>query len=82
MEASGRYSGLLGSSFDRISIRSSQSLERWRYSSGRVRRTSFIRFVVGRITYSNVIAFVELVCVERMRGVFVRQLPDLRFGDR
>src|SRR5712671_2429844 len=71
VEASGRYSGLLGSSFGRISIRSSRSLGRWRHSSGRVRRTSFIRFVVVRVTYSDVIVFVELVFVERMRGVFV-----------
>ena len=41
----------------------------------------FIRFAVGRVTYSDVIAFVELVCVERMRGVFVRRLPNLRFVD-
>src|SRR5882757_4858327 len=39
----------------------------------------FIRFAVGRVTYSDVIAFVELVCVER---AFVRRLPDLRFGGR
>ena len=36
---------------------------------------------VGRVTCSDVITFVELVCVERMRGVFVRRLPNLRFVD-
>ena len=37
---------------------------------------------VGRVTCSDVITFVELVCVERMCGVFVRRLPDLRFDGR
>jgi len=82
VEASGRCSGLLGSLFGRISIRSSRSLGRWRRSSGRVRRTSFIRFAFGRVTYSAVIAFVELVFVERACGAFVRRLPDFRFGGR
>jgi len=39
-------------------------------------------FVVGRVTYSDVIAFVELVFVERACGAFVRRLPDFRFGGR
>ena len=38
-------------------------------------------FVVGRVTCSDVIAFVELVCIEHMRGVFVRRLLNLRFVD-
>src|SRR5712675_1541929 len=37
-------------------------------------------FVVGCVMYLDVIAFVELVFVERACGTFVRQLPDLHFG--
>src|SRR5712672_4422017 len=42
----------------------------------------FIRFVVGRVTYSDVIVFVELVFVECACSTFVQRLPDLRFGGR
>src|SRR5712672_735645 len=34
------------------------------------------------VTYTDVIAFVEHVFVERGCGAFVRRLPDLRFGSR
>jgi len=71
MESSGRCLGLLGSLLGCVSIWSSRSLWRWRYSGGHVQRTSFYSFTVGCAMYSGVvIVLIELICVMCVARLF------------